>query len=51
MTTTLITIIALLVLALAVVLKGNRNLMDDNRRKDATIRTLRSRLRDGNHEQ
>lgn len=51
MITTLITIIALLALALAVVLKGNRNLIDDNRRKDATIRTLRSRLRDGNHEQ
>ena len=51
MTTTLITLIVLLVLALDVVLKGNRNLMDDNKRKDATIRTLRSRLRDGNHEQ
>ena len=45
MTTALITIIALLVLALAVVLKGNRNLMDDNKRKDATIRTLRTRIR------
>lgn len=51
MTTTLITIIALLVLALAVVLKGNRNLMDDNRRKDTEIRTLRTRLREMNHEQ
>lgn len=51
MTAFYIIMIALLVLALAVVLKGNRNLMDDNKRKDATIRTLRSRLRDGNHEQ
>lgn len=51
MTAFYIIMIALLVLALAVVLKGNRNLMDDNRRKDGTIRTLRSRLRDGNHEQ
>ena len=45
MTTALITIIALLALSLAVVLKGNRNLMDDNKRKDATIRTLRTRIR------
>lgn len=49
MTTTLITIIALLVLALAVVLKGNRNLMADNKRKDATIRTLRTRIRNMEH--
>ena len=51
MTAFYIIMIALLVLALAVVLKGNRSLLADNRRKDATIRTLRSRLRDGNHEQ
>ena len=47
MTAFYIIVIALL----ALVLKGNRNLLADNRRKDATIRTLRSRLRDGNHEQ
>lgn len=49
MTTTLITIIALLALVLAVVLKGNCNLMDDNKRKDATIRTLRTRIRNMKH--
>lgn len=49
MTTTLITIIALLTLVLAVVLKGNLNLMDDNKCKDAEIRTLRTHIRNMEH--
>lgn len=51
MTALYIAIITVMLVIVCVVLKGNRNLLADNRRKDATIRTLRSRLRDGNHEQ
>ena len=50
MTAFYIIMIALLALVLAVVLKGNRNLMDDNKRKDTEIRTLRTRIRDMKHE-
>lgn len=51
MTAFYIIVIALLALVLAVVLKGNRNLMDDNKRKDTTIRTLRTHIRNMEHEQ
>lgn len=51
MTAFYIIMIALLALVLAVVLKGNRNLMADNRRKDTEIRTLRTRIRNMEHEQ
>lgn len=44
-------IIAIMLAMLFVVIKGNRNLMEDNKRKDAAIRNLRSRLREMNHEQ
>ena len=51
MTAFYIAIITVMLVIVCVVLKGNRNLLDDNRRKDATIRNLRSRLREMNHEQ
>lgn len=44
-------IIAIMLAMLFVVIKGNHNLMDDNKRKDTEIRTLRTRLREMNHEQ
>lgn len=49
MTAFYIIVIALLALVLAVVLKGNHNLMDDNKRKDTEIRTLRTRIRNIEH--
>ena len=42
-------IIAIMLAMLFVVIKGNRNLLADNRRKDATIRTLRTRIRNMEH--
>ena len=44
-------IIAIMLAMLLIVSKGNRNLREDNRRKDTEIRTLRTRLREMNHEQ
>lgn len=51
MTALYIAIITVMLVIVCVVLKGNRNLIEDNRRKDTEIRTLRSRLREMNHEQ
>lgn len=49
MTALYIAIITVMLVIVCVVLKGNRNLLADNRRKDATIRTLRTRIRNMEH--
>lgn len=46
MTSIYIITIIFLILILAVVLKGNRNLMDENRRQETMILNLRRRLRE-----
>lgn len=47
MTGLYLTVIAVLLVALAIVIKGNRNLLADNRRKEARIKRLRGRIRNG----
>lgn len=49
MTGLYLTVIAGLFVTLIVVAKGNRNLLADNRRKDATIRNLRRCIREIKH--
>lgn len=49
MTALYIAIITVMLVIVCVVLKDNCNLLADNRRKDATIRTLRTRIRNMEH--
>lgn len=41
----MIAILIAIIILLAVVLKGNRNLLAENRRKETTIRILRRKIR------
>ena len=49
MTALYIAIITVMLVIVCVVLKGNRNLLADNKRKDTEIRTLRTRIRNMEH--